>query len=156
MASGLRRTIQTAVTAFAPTLARPEVPLLLVPMAQEISAKPCDTGTDAGDLEKGMDAVLRDVDVKFEHVGRIDYSLLEEGWNGKVYALKPATPLLLIRYTARNLRSLPRSSNTTRSSPATMALQPPRNDNRTRHTRRIYTSFNRGLGWDGAAQGNGV
>ena len=84
MASGLRRTIQTAATAFAPTLARPEVPLLLVPMAQEISAKPCDTGTDVKELEAGMDAVLADVDVKFEHVGRIDYSMLDEEWNGKV------------------------------------------------------------------------
>ena len=86
MASGLRRTIQTACTAFAPTLARPEVNLLLVPMAQEISAKPCDTGTDARELEEGMDAVLEDVDVKFEHVGRIDYTLLQEGWNEKVCA----------------------------------------------------------------------
>jgi hypothetical protein len=90
MASGLKRTIQTAVTAFAPTLARPEVPLLLVPLAQEISAKPCDTGTDARELREGMDKVLEDVDVKFKHVGRIDYSLLEEGWNGKV--LLPSAP----------------------------------------------------------------
>ena len=84
MASGLRRTIQTAVTAFAPALARPEVPLLLVPMAQEISAKPCDVGTDRKELEASMDDVLKDVDIKFEHVGRIDYTLLRDGWNSKV------------------------------------------------------------------------
>ncbi|KAG9233318.1 phosphoglycerate mutase family protein-like protein [Amylocarpus encephaloides] len=83
MASALRRTIQTAATAFAPTLAHPEVPFLLVPLAQEISDKPCDVGTNPKDLQAEMDQVMEEVDIKFKHEGRIDYSLLEEGWNSK-------------------------------------------------------------------------
>lgn len=53
-------------------------------MAQEISDKPCDVGTDRKELEEGIEGVLEDVDVKFGPVDRIDYSLLDEGWNGKV------------------------------------------------------------------------
>ncbi|RDL38594.1 Phosphoglycerate mutase-like protein [Venustampulla echinocandica] len=83
LASPLRRTIQTAVTAFGSVLSRPEVPLLLVPLAQEISARPCDTGTDPEVLEAAMQDVLVNVDVKVNLDGRIDYGLLEEGWNGK-------------------------------------------------------------------------
>lgn len=57
---------------------------MLVPMAQEISDKPCDVGTNRTELETGTEGVLEDVDVKFGPVERIDYGLLEEGWNGKV------------------------------------------------------------------------
>ncbi|KAF4636911.1 hypothetical protein G7Y89_g1174 [Cudoniella acicularis] len=82
MASPLRRTIQTAVTSFSPVLSRPEVPFLLVPLAQEISAKPCDVGTDPEKLAAAMDMVLADVDTEFDPT-RIDFSFLESGWNSK-------------------------------------------------------------------------
>ncbi|CAG8975007.1 hypothetical protein HYALB_00012140 [Hymenoscyphus albidus] len=82
LASGLKRTIQTAATAFSPVFAREDVKMVLIPLAQEISGRPCDVGTDVEVLREVMEDVLRDVDVKFQRE-RIDYGLLVEGWNGK-------------------------------------------------------------------------
>lgn len=82
--SPLRRTIQTAVLGLAPALKRsPEIPFVLVPQAQEISDKPCDTGTDPAELKLALEGVLVGEEYGFD-VGRIDFEMLHEGWNGKV------------------------------------------------------------------------
>ncbi|KAG4415033.1 hypothetical protein IFR04_011854 [Cadophora malorum] len=84
MASPLRRTIQTAIESFTPALLRPGVQLLLLPQAQEISNKPCDTGFEKEELEAEIKKILGEeaseggFDPK-----RIDYSVLEPGWSKK-------------------------------------------------------------------------
>jgi broad specificity phosphatase PhoE len=82
MVSSLRRTVQTAVLGLAPALKRKEVPFLLVPQAQEISDKPCDTGTDPVELKVALGEIFAE-EYGF-YAERIDYGILEEGWNSKV------------------------------------------------------------------------
>ncbi|KAF8859758.1 phosphoglycerate mutase family protein-like protein [Acephala macrosclerotiorum] len=84
LSSPLRRAIQTAIHSFSPALLRPEVKFLLVPLAQEISAKPCDVGHEREDLEKELKRLLSE-EGKEEGFDpkRIDYSILEEGWSLK-------------------------------------------------------------------------
>lgn len=85
MASPLRRTIQTAIESFAPALLRPGVKFFLVPQAQEISAKPCDTGFEREELEVEVGEILgQEAKQGGFDVGRIDWSVLEEGWSKKV------------------------------------------------------------------------
>ncbi|KAL2065893.1 hypothetical protein VTL71DRAFT_3563 [Oculimacula yallundae] len=84
MASPLRRTIQTAIEGFGPALLRPGVQLLLLPQAQEISDKPCDTGFEREELEHEL-TILLDEEASQEGFDskRIDYSILEPGWSKK-------------------------------------------------------------------------
>jgi hypothetical protein len=84
LASPLRRAIQTAIESFSPALVRPEVKLLLVPAAQEISAKPCDIGHEREDLEREMRMVLSKEGEEGFNVEKIDYSIVEDGWSRKV------------------------------------------------------------------------
>ncbi len=81
----MRRTIQTAIESFSPALLRPEVSFLLVPQAQEISSHPCDVGLDREELEEEVKKILGEEgrDGGFD-AARIDYGILEEGWNKKV------------------------------------------------------------------------
>lgn len=81
MASPLKRTIQTAVESFTPALARPDVSLLLVPLAQEISAAPCDVGYEKEELEGRIENDLTESGLESS---RVDYTMLEPGWSGKV------------------------------------------------------------------------
>lgn len=60
MASSLRRTVQTAVLGMRGVLKRKDVPFLLVPQAQEISAKPCDTGTDPENLKIALSEIFEE------------------------------------------------------------------------------------------------
>ncbi|KAJ8061186.1 hypothetical protein OCU04_010259 [Sclerotinia nivalis] len=84
LSSPHRRASQTTLFAFSKILAQPEVRYLLVPNAQEVSAKPCDKGFPLD--------VLRDVEIPklFKDEGlsfgveKIDIELMEEGWNLKV------------------------------------------------------------------------
>tara|TARA_R110002060_G_scaffold58226_2_gene68294 strand:- start:962 stop:1405 length:444 start_codon:yes stop_codon:yes gene_type:complete len=95
MASPLRRTIQTAIESFTPALLRPGVQLLLLPQAQEISNKPCDTGFEKEELEAEIKKILGEeaseggFDPK-----RIDYSVLEPGWSKKVNYSSLSLPFL--------------------------------------------------------------
>ncbi|CZT04828.1 hypothetical protein WAI453_007645 [Rhynchosporium graminicola] len=84
LASPLRRTIQTAIESFTPALLRPGVRLLLVPQAQEISNKPCDTGFEREELERELEALIEEKssDGGFDS-NKIDYSILEPGWSKK-------------------------------------------------------------------------
>jgi hypothetical protein len=88
MASPLTRAIETAVLGFGPALKRERVKLFLVPQAQEISNKPCDIGLERDELEKEMDRVLAaaDGEAGFD-LSRLDYGILEPGWNSKVVAI---------------------------------------------------------------------
>jgi broad specificity phosphatase PhoE len=84
VSSPLRRALQTSVHAFAPALHREEVKALLQPMAQEMNAYACDIGTDKDELQRQVQAgELWDegINVPCE---KIDFSLVEEGWNSKV------------------------------------------------------------------------
>ncbi|TGO27656.1 hypothetical protein BPAE_0038g00020 [Botrytis paeoniae] len=65
------------------TLARPDVPYLLVSNAQKVSSKPCDTGF--------LLDILRDIQIPklFKDEGltfgveKIGFDLMEDGWNSK-------------------------------------------------------------------------
>jgi broad specificity phosphatase PhoE len=84
VSSPLRRALQTSVHAFAPTLQKYGVKVLLQPMAQEMNAYACDVGTDREELErqvKSGNLWSTELSVSNE---KIDFGLVEEGWNSKV------------------------------------------------------------------------
>lgn len=84
-ASPLRRTIQTAALSFGPTLARDEVPFVLLPAIQELG----DNGSDTGiaDTAQDLKSLLPDLFAK-DSLGfdlkKIDASAVTKGWNSKV------------------------------------------------------------------------
>ncbi|KAK9320831.1 histidine phosphatase superfamily [Lipomyces orientalis] len=82
LASPLRRTIQTASYAFAPVLKKSNVPFLLVPQAQEISALACDVGQERSVLEEELPNLITNKLLDFYSV-KVDTTLLEDGWNSK-------------------------------------------------------------------------
>ncbi|KFY11301.1 hypothetical protein V492_04533 [Pseudogymnoascus sp. VKM F-4246] len=81
VASPLRRTILTALLSF-PSLVEPPKSLKIValPELQETSDSPCDTGSDPDVLEQYFGAA--------EWAGKVDLSLVKDGWNVK----SPSTP----------------------------------------------------------------
>lgn len=83
MSSPLRRAIQTASLAFGPTIRRQDVSYLLVPLGQEISDLQCDIGHSREELENRLPGLLSGEDIDFD-ISKIDFSLLEDGWNTKV------------------------------------------------------------------------
>lgn len=84
-ASPLRRTIQTAALSFGPTLARKEVPFVLLPALQEVSNLGCDVGIadTAADVQRLLPELFREGDLDFD-INKIDASALTAGWNSKV------------------------------------------------------------------------
>nr|AWW17223.1 hypothetical protein [Hormonema carpetanum] len=82
MASPLLRTIQTASFCLGPALKKPEVPFLLIPTAQEIANQPCDIGYPPEELKPMVREMLSKEDLEFD-AEKIDFSLVEEGWNSK-------------------------------------------------------------------------
>ncbi|KAH0273202.1 phosphoglycerate mutase-like protein, partial [Aureobasidium melanogenum] len=83
MASPLIRTIQTACLGFGDVLKeRPDVKFLLVPFAQEIANQPCDIGYPQAELKQKIAAWLEQENFGFG-IERMDWSLVEEGWNSK-------------------------------------------------------------------------
>jgi hypothetical protein len=75
--------MQTAILGFAPTLARPEVPYLITPLAQEVSDFPCDTGHPKGEIPQVISELFHSEEVGFD-LNKINYDAVEEGWNTKV------------------------------------------------------------------------
>ncbi|KAF7912542.1 uncharacterized protein EAF01_001563 [Botrytis porri] len=75
LSSPHRRAIETTLFSFSNTLARPEVPYLLVPNAQEVIAKPCDIGFS-------LDILKNDEGLAFG-AEKIDFDLMEDEWNSK-------------------------------------------------------------------------
>lgn len=92
MSSPLRRAIQTASFAFGPAIRRQNVPYLLVPLGQEISDLQCDLGHSRQELEPQLPDLLSE-GIDFDR-SKIDFSLLEDGWNTKV-SFYISTPLKL-------------------------------------------------------------
>ncbi|KAF2130539.1 phosphoglycerate mutase family protein-like protein [Dothidotthia symphoricarpi CBS 119687] len=84
IASPLRRTIQTAALCFGPTLARAEVPFILLPSLQEVTDKGCDTGLadSAADFPQILAGLFLEGELEFD-LDKIDASAVSKGWNGK-------------------------------------------------------------------------
>jgi hypothetical protein len=84
-ASPLRRTIQTASLSFGPTLARKEVPFVLLPPLQEVSDMGSDTGiADTGDdLKRLLPELFASEKLDFD-LEKIDAAAVTKGWNSKV------------------------------------------------------------------------
>ncbi|TEY48975.1 hypothetical protein BOTCAL_0288g00050 [Botryotinia calthae] len=85
------RAIQTTLFAFSNTLARLEVPYILVPNAQEVSTKPCDTGLSIDVLMAvEIPKLFKDEGLSFG-TEKIGIDLMEDEWNLKkgFYALDP-------------------------------------------------------------------
>lgn len=94
LASPLKRTIQTASYCFGAALARPDVPFLLVPLAQEVAANPCDTGFPADELRGAVPELVKEGEVPFD-LGKIDFGMVEQGWNSKVRFFL-STPIFML------------------------------------------------------------
>ncbi|GME66338.1 Ubiquitin-conjugating enzyme E2 [Neofusicoccum parvum] len=90
LASPLKRTIQTAALCFGAALARPAVPFALVPLAQEVAANPCDTGFARAELEAALPALVGEP-APFD-LRKVDFGLVEEGWNSKAGVYTPSFP----------------------------------------------------------------
>lgn len=84
MSSPLRRAIQSAVLGFGPTLARPEVPFLLLPSAQEVGHAACDTGLEPDELRKFIAGHFAEDEQDLEVEEKINMDAVEKGWNVKV------------------------------------------------------------------------
>lgn len=82
MSSPLRRAIQTASFSFGPIISRSDGQFLLVPLAQEVSAKQCDIGHRRAELEEQLPELLKGQNIGFDPV-KIDFSMVEDGWNSK-------------------------------------------------------------------------
>ncbi|KAK0654296.1 hypothetical protein DIS24_g5352 [Lasiodiplodia hormozganensis] len=71
VASPIKRTLWTALLAFAPAIAAKNLKVIALPEIQETSDLPCDTGSDRAELER-------------EFAGQpVDLSRVEDGWNSK-------------------------------------------------------------------------
>lgn len=89
LASPLRRAIQTAAYTFAPELEKRQVPVVLVPNAQEISSLPCDIGHDA-DVTISEAPRLIATAAPLWDVSNLNTTLVDELWNSKVGLLLPS------------------------------------------------------------------
>ncbi|KAK4454021.1 histidine phosphatase superfamily [Podospora aff. communis PSN243] len=76
VASPMRRTIYTCLLSFAPAVDS-GVKVIALPEVQEVSNLPCDTGTDPARLQS-----------EFGPGGKVDLSLVVEGWNDKSFDTK--------------------------------------------------------------------
>ncbi|CAL5869835.1 uncharacterized protein PFLUO_LOCUS4066 [Penicillium psychrofluorescens] len=87
LASPLKRTVQTAAYTFGPILRERQVPLILVPAAQEIGAFGCDIGQEADALRIQAPEWIREA-VRGYDMQHLNMDLIQEGWNRKegVYA----------------------------------------------------------------------
>ncbi|KAF1352635.1 phosphoglycerate mutase family protein-like protein [Lizonia empirigonia] len=82
--SPLRRTIQTASLSLGPTLARKDVPFVLLPPLQEVSNIGCDVGMadTADDVKQMLPTLFVKGELPFDY-NKIDASHVTEGWNSK-------------------------------------------------------------------------
>ncbi|KAF2626076.1 phosphoglycerate mutase family protein-like protein [Macroventuria anomochaeta] len=82
--SPLRRTIQTASLSLGPTLARREVPIVLLPSLQEVSNLGCDVGlaNTTDDVKQMLPTLFAKEELPFDY-NKIDTSHVTEGWNSK-------------------------------------------------------------------------
>ncbi|KAJ5710432.1 phosphoglycerate mutase family protein-like protein [Penicillium malachiteum] len=87
IASPLRRTVQTAAYIFASELEKRQIPVVLVPKAQDISSLACDIGHDAEVVKSEAPNLIMGVVPSWNPVN-LDTSLVDESWNSKegIYA----------------------------------------------------------------------
>lgn len=79
IASPLKRTIYTALYSFDKKITSKDMTIITLPEIQETSDLPCDTGSDLAELEH-------------EFAGKkIDFKLVQEGWNSKKGKWTPTT-----------------------------------------------------------------
>lgn len=83
LASPLKRAVQTAAHAFSPALEKRQVPLLLVPLAQEISHLTCDLGVDREVVVKDAPEWIAEGTPAYD-ADKLDVSLVDTNWNSKV------------------------------------------------------------------------
>ncbi|TVY30324.1 putative phosphatase [Lachnellula hyalina] len=83
VASPLRRTIQTAVLCFRPSLAKENVEFHLLPEAQEVSDMTCNVGFPQGELEIEVQKLFGDDESAALASRKINYAAVVEGWNSK-------------------------------------------------------------------------
>jgi len=98
VSSPLSRTLQTTLLGFPALKARLEVegkPLIVLSRLQEVNKLPCDTGRDRALLEKDE-----------EFVG-IDFSSLEDDWNGKKGDFDPDNVAVRAKWVRKWLRARP-------------------------------------------------
>lgn len=81
--SPLKRTIQTAAYAFGPELDDRQLPIILVPYAQEISHLTCDRGTDAALVKELAPRLVSEAAPHYDVAG-LDMNLVDDAWNSKV------------------------------------------------------------------------
>lgn len=85
LASPLRRAIQTAAFVFGPVMERRDVPIILVPLAQEISNLRCDIGHDAETIRSEAARLIGEA-VPGWNIELLDSTLVDSSWNSKVGA----------------------------------------------------------------------
>jgi broad specificity phosphatase PhoE len=90
LSSPLTRAIQTTVLAFGPMFARPDVEYMVIPNAQEVSAKTCDVGFPRAELKERIERLFHGEDVETS-LAKINYDAVEAEWNSKVTPLCPCT-----------------------------------------------------------------
>lgn len=83
LASPLRRTIQTAAYVFAPELEERQLPVVLVPNAQEISHLTCDLGYEATITKSEAPNLIAQAAPSYDSKN-LDMTLVDETWNSKV------------------------------------------------------------------------
>ncbi|KAJ5522796.1 phosphoglycerate mutase family protein-like protein [Penicillium frequentans] len=87
LSSPLRRAVQTAAYTFAPELEKRQVPVVLVPKAQEISSLACDIGLDAEITISEAPKLIANAAPSW-NVSELNTGLVDESWNSKkgIYA----------------------------------------------------------------------
>lgn len=83
LSSPLRRAVQTAAYTFAPELEKRQVPVVLVPKAQEISSLACDIGLDAEITISEAPKLIANAAPSW-NVSELNTGLVDESWNSKV------------------------------------------------------------------------
>ncbi|KAJ5364403.1 phosphoglycerate mutase family protein-like protein [Penicillium cataractarum] len=87
LASPLRRTVQTVAYTFAPELEKRQIPIVLVPKAQEISSLACDVGHDAEVTITEAPKLIAEAVPSWD-ASNLDTTLVDDSWNSKrgIYA----------------------------------------------------------------------
>ncbi|PLB48694.1 phosphoglycerate mutase family protein-like protein, partial [Aspergillus steynii IBT 23096] len=102
LASPLRRTIQTAAFTFTPELGKRQVPVILVPKAQEISGLRCDIGHEASVMKSEAPKLIADAAPAWDATN-LDITFVDESWNSKQGIYAPN--LTAVRQRAADMRN---------------------------------------------------